>query len=228
MSDLKQDIYTYLRYPVLRVPEKPEKPWRTMAGLLLITLVAATLASLFNYTLIASGLIPGPGTTPAGEPESRWLLLAGALFLGPLMEEITFRMQLRYLWTNLIFLAFICGALLSTWTGTQWAYLVSPPVFVLLYVLYRFNLAGSISRKHQFRKKYFPFYFHFTAISFAYFHWGNFSSEAALLPFGLIYTLPQLACGLLFGYVRMRYGLLYSIVLHCCYNLLPALLLFSR
>jgi len=210
------------------VPEKPEFPVRTMAGLWLITLSAAILASVADFTLIGLGLIPKPGPSLISSIESKWMLLFGALLYGPVMEELVFRMQLRYFSASLLFLAFICGALLTAITGTKWAYLISPPIFGVLYLLYRFNLAGSLTRKHTFRKKYFPFYFHFTALAFAYFHLGNFSSGIQLLPFGLLYTLPQLTGGLIFGYVRMRYGLIYGIILHCCFNLAPAVLLFAR
>lgn len=222
-----QDSYQYLRYPVLLVPRKPVQPVRTMLVLWLLTLSLAILASVLDASLKNWELIPRPELTSTEAGQSRWAFLFGALLFGPVLEELSFRLQLRYFSTQLLFLAFLCGAIFSALTGTYWAYLVSPFFFLLFYGLYRFNLAGSIGKKHRFRTKTFPFYFHFTALAFAFFHLDPATLSWHHLPFVFLYTLPQLVAGLVFGYVRMKYGLIYAICLHCAYNVPPVVLLLS-
>lgn len=79
-----------------------------------------------------------------------------------------------------------------------------------------------------FDKKYFKIAFYVFAILFGYVHLFNFEITPKVLLFSPILVLPQIVLGLIFGYVRVRFGLLYSMLLHACYNgilIIPAALL---
>jgi len=229
MLELIKDITDYLSAPYLaRIIKKADHPWLLLTRLAVICLFAGVGGGMLSGMLVQSGLIPGPGPSALDQQKmSQTAFFFGAVIFAPLIEETIFRAQLRRFSASLLFVAFICGMLLAAITQTYWAFLITPFIFTVLFIIYRFTLAGSVTRKYQFWIKIFPWYFHFTTISFALVHLGNFEKGISLLPLGILYTLPQLAIGLVLGYARMNYGLKYSIALHALYNLsLTSLLLF--
>lgn len=230
MIDQIRALGAYLSSPYLsRIPKKAERPVAVLFNLAAICVFTGIVAGMFSTGLVKAGLIPDPGPNVLDDDKiSKAAFYLGAVFFAPLLEESIFRAQLRRFSGSLVFIAFICGAVLTAFTDTFWAFLISIPIFVILFVTYRFTLAGSVSRKYQFWERAFPWYFHFTAICFALVHLSNFEKGISLLPFGILYTLPQLAIGLILGYARMNYGLKYSMALHALYNLSLMALLLSQ
>lgn len=230
MFELLKDLGAYLRHPhIARIPEKVNEPFKLILRLVLICVIAGFGTGILSSMLVSYHLIPDPGPSVMDERNiPRAVFAIGAVIGAPLMEEFIFRAQLRRITGNLLFLSFAAGILLAALTKTNWAYLISPFIFGLLYLIYRLNFCGSLSTKYNFWVRIFPWHFHFTAICFALVHLSNFEKGVALLPLGLLYTLPQLSIGLVLGYTRMNYGLKYSIIIHSLYNLTFILLLFSK
>lgn len=230
MIGLLKDLSDYLSRPYLStIPKRIDQPFLLLFKLVAICVFAGITTGIFSGILIHSGLIPDPGPNVLDEQKiSQMAFLFAAVVLAPLMEELIFRAQLRRFSGGILFISFICGALLSALLKTSWAFLISPFIFILLFTIYRFTLAGSISRKYQFWERIFPWYFHFTALCFALVHLSNFQKGISLLPLGILYTLPQLAIGLILGYARVNYGLKYSIALHALYNLSLTLLMLAK
>lgn len=223
MRFLIEDLFSYLKYPYLTgIPAKVEEPVQLMVRLTLICLVTGVGAGLLVDRLVAFHLLASPGSSLAEHTSmSKPVLFVFAVIVAPIWEELVFRGTLRRFTASLLFISAVPGTILTELTGTAWAYLVSPFLFVILFLLYRFNLAESITRKYRFWTRLFPWYFHFTTLCFALIHLSNYEKGISLLPFGLLYTLPQLMIGLILGYTRMRYGLKYSMVLHGMYNFVP-------
>lgn len=76
--------------------------------------------------------------------------------------------------------------------------------------------------------KYFPILFYASTLAFALVHLGNFPNFAEIWPVSPLLISPQFALGLFLGFVRVRFGLLWSIGFHSAYNtivLAPLLLL---
>ena len=69
-----------------------------------------------------------------------------------------------------------------------------------------------------FSKKYFRIAFYIIAVLFGYMHIYNFPITPQVLLFSPILVLPQIVLGLVFGYIRVRFGLIYSMLLHASYN----------
>lgn len=230
MIALIKEIRTYLNYPQLvHIPKKVDHPALLLFRLMLICLFLGISAGIFGGLLVNSGLIPPPGPSVLeSNSYPEYMLLLGPIVLGPLFEELIFRAQLRRFTGNIVFISTIAGVLISAVIKSYWGFLISPVLFSILFIIYRVTVPGSVGRKFRFWNAIFPWHFHFTAICFALMHLQNFEKGIALLPLGILYTLPQLAAGLVLGFTRMNYGLKYSIVLHALYNLLPALLLFSK
>ncbi|MBB5635407.1 membrane protease YdiL (CAAX protease family) [Pedobacter cryoconitis] len=230
MLDLIHDLTSYLKQPYLaRIPQKTEKPFILLLKLALICLMAGISGGILLSILIGLKLIPSPGPSLIEKKEmAKPLLFIMAVVWAPLSEELLFRAQLRRFTGSLLFISFICGAFLSAIIKTDWAFLISPLVFIVLYLIYRYNLARSVTLKFEFWERIFPWHFHLTAICFALIHLSNFEKGISLLPLGILYTLPQLAVGLVLGYARMNYGLKYSFALHALYNFFPVLLFIAK
>ncbi|HEY0176161.1 MAG TPA: CPBP family glutamic-type intramembrane protease [Pedobacter sp.] len=230
MFGLRKALSGYLSYPGLTViPEQVQRPLNLLLKLTVICITAGVAAGLFSGMLVHLKLIPDPGPSLLENKEvSHFEFFIGAVCIAPVIEELIFRAQLRRFSASILFFSFICGVLLSSLTGTNWAFLISPVIFIPLFIIYRYTLAGSVTRKFMFWKRVFPWHFYFTAICFGLVHLGNYEKGITLLPLGIIYTLPQLAIGLVLGFTRMNYGLKYSMALHALYNLSLAVLLFSK
>lgn len=186
-------------------------------------------AGYFSDLLISFKLIPDPGPNVLdSKTMPYWAFVFAAVLVAPVMEELIFRAQLRRFTGMIFFISFICGTLLTAATHTSWAFLICPFIFAILFIIYRFTLAGSMLRKFRFWERVFPWHFHLTAVCFALVHLSNYERGIALLPLGILYTLPQLAIGLVLGFARMNYGLKYSMALHAMYNLTFAIVLFSQ
>jgi len=230
MRSLIKEVFYYLRYPWLTAIGPSSHPsFLVFFRLTLICVLTGIIAGSFSGILVRHNLIPDPGPSLLDNREvSQFQFFIAAVFIAPILEESIFRAQLRRFSAGLMFIAFVCGILLSAFTKTYWAFLISPFLFGILFIIYRFTIAGSISRKFNFWNRLFPWHFHFTALCFALVHLGNFEKGISLLPWGILYTLPQLAIGFLLGYTRMVHGLKYSIALHSLYNLCFVILLFSK
>ncbi|MET1056446.1 MAG: CPBP family glutamic-type intramembrane protease [Pedobacter sp.] len=220
----------YTKWPWINSdPGKQKEPLLTMAKLTIVCLLVGYLAGSFSQMLIHQKLIPDPGPTILDYNDVSWFhFFMGAVLLAPILEELIFRAQLKRFSGMLLFVSLIFGALLSAIVKTYWALLISPLIFGILFITYRFTLAGSVTRKFRFWKRVFPWHFHLTAVCFALLHLANFEKGIALLPLGLLYTLPQLSIGLMLGFTRMIYGLKYSIILHSLYNLFFVIVLFLQ
>lgn len=106
-----------------------------------------------------------------------------------------------------------------------------------LYIIFAAVVMGPIVEEIIFRgplvfikKKYFKIGFYTLAFLFGYLHIFNFDITPKLLLMSPILLLPQLVLGFVFGYIRVRLGLIYSIALHMCYNgvlTIPAVLALS-
>ncbi|WGD34626.1 CPBP family intramembrane metalloprotease [Olleya sp. YS] len=108
------------------------------------------------------------------------------------------------------------------------------PVYILLTavilapIIEEFIFRGPLT---LFSKKYFKLGFYVLAIVFGYVHLFNFEITTKILVLSPLFVAPQIIIGLVFGYVRVRLGLVYSILLHGCYNgvlMIPAVLFMEQ
>lgn len=67
-------------------------------------------------------------------------------------------------------------------------------------------------------KKTFKIAFYLLTIIFGFIHITNFEINTNTLLFSPLLILPQLVVGFYFGFIRVRFGLIWSIFLHGTYN----------
>ncbi len=74
----------------------------------------------------------------------------------------------------------------------------------------------------------FAYVFYILTLSFGFYHLTNFKITTTTLLFSPLLVAPQISVGIFLGYIRVRFGLIWSISLHAAYNLVlvgPVLLL---
>jgi membrane protease YdiL (CAAX protease family) len=75
---------------------------------------------------------------------------------------------------------------------------------------------------------YFKYAFYMSVLLFGVVHIFNFQGDAQLYFFAPLLIAPQLIAGIFLGYIRVKLGLKWSILLHASYNTIligPVLLL---
>ncbi len=66
--------------------------------------------------------------------------------------------------------------------------------------------------------KVFRYIFYVFALAFGYIHLFNYQVDLQILLFSPILVAPQIVLGLIFGFVRIRFGLPWTILMHGVYN----------
>ena len=158
------------------------------------------------------------------------LLLVGVIVL-PLLEELIFRLPLLfkplYQVTSIILGAYcILFLSLRSHTGLDpWLCIFYSMVVSIALGIYCYHILKRYEQKAKFLfKKYFVFIFYFSVCSFGFLHITNYHVETRLLPFLFLLTLPQIISAFILGYLRIRYGLLYSYALHGMVNFFPLII----
>jgi hypothetical protein len=67
-------------------------------------------------------------------------------------------------------------------------------------------------------RRYYVFLFYFTAIIFGYVHYTNIKGLTPADPVFIFYIISQIFTGISLGYLRVKYGLVYSILFHAGFN----------
>ena len=70
------------------------------------------------------------------------------------------------------------------------------------------------------KSHFFPYVFYVFTLIFAFYHILNFEFTTTTLWLSSLLVAPQFCVGLFLGYLRVRFGLLWSIALHAAYNLI--------
>lgn len=164
-----------------------------------------------------------------------WQMVLAAGLIGPLLEELAFRAHLRF--SRVLFSLSIGAA--TYYVLTQAVYglrthdletavgiriggtlLVGVLGFLALRSIPAIERGLAAVWRAQFR-----WIFWVVAIAFGLAHLGRYDLHWEHLPFVPIIILPQVLSALIYGVVRMRFGLSYSIGIHAFANSLPILLL---
>ncbi len=146
--------------------------------------------------------------------ENVWDFILTAVICAPVFEELLFRLPLRMnritmgISTLLIFVVGVLTVIRGT-EGTLILFLV--PLLVVLILLYL-------------KKIPFKYVFYLSALLFGLAHFYNYTGESYFM---LFFTIAVFVFyGTVLGFIRMKYGIQYSILLHMlinCLGILPRL-----
>lgn len=146
------------------------------------------------------------------------------LIVAPILEEIMFRLPLKFNRINLFislltfyfFFYLRYAGLYASFLGPQ---LITTIFFVALCWFVVYYLCKNSFYKTIFTK-YFGVLFYLLAITFGLLHITNFIEFVPqnLIFFSPIFAFHQVIMGLFLGYLRVKKGLIWSIALHVCFN----------
>jgi hypothetical protein len=149
------------------------------------------------------------------------------LLLGPLVEELIFRLPLVFSKINIL-LAGNCLILLLV--GGKFSNLFTLDLNMLCklasIILFTFICINYFTQLRTIIIKFYKYYFYSIVIAFALIHTQNYSEipieDTFLIP---LLIIPQVLMGIFFGYIRVKNGFLWAVGLHSLINF-PAVLIY--
>jgi len=199
--------------------------------LLIITLLIGLLSKIIFQDAIVNDIV---ADYSSGELQkyisSPWLLFFILLLIFPIIEEISYRLFLTSY--NPIFisisLSLIVGDFVSLLFDIQFLYTEHLHVNYLIVLFFHvfisipfFIVFFSLTKKNtikQFWNKYFPYIFYAAAFLFAIVHLQVLSFSHFNIFLFILSISPFFVFGLGLGFIRIRYGFKYSVLLHIVVN----------
>ncbi|MEO5911064.1 MAG: CPBP family glutamic-type intramembrane protease [Pelobium sp.] len=228
MNKVLNDFLQYVKKPDPFIKEDKAKVFfNQLFPLVIIALCFSFCSVMFTSILEQLHLIRKlPDFELFKLKEKKILLFFMVVVFAPIVEELIFRYQLKsYRLAILLYFLFLAGMLYRL-TSVFLLFAILTPVFILCLFVYLAMNKNSFQR-FKIINLTFPSHFYLTAICFGLVHISNYSNP---LDYGfpiILLVLPQLFIGLILGYVRMRFGLSKSIIMHAGYNFIPALTLLA-
>lgn len=145
-------------------------------------------------------------------------MIFGAI-VAPILEECVFRWQLRKPKVSFWFVIVSMAILISSFTSNEYAKFFIFTSFFAAGLVF-FLVIGKLRRVKavKFFRRYYIFLFYYTAVIFGYVHITNIKGLTIFDPSFVIYIISQVFGGLSMGYIRVKYGLGYSILIHGLFN----------
>ena len=202
LDNLKQtftDLISFLKNPIdeagpeLSVAEK----FKTLIYLLIIEIPIMGVLVLLISGLETLGLIDADKHKILDMIKSYpvILLLILTVIVGPLIEELIFRLYLRY--KDNYALRFLISIVSLTGVRNKQK---AEKFFISLW------------------EKRYKFIFYFSAVIFGVIHISNYEFSYAILLLSPILVAPQIILGLIIGYLRIRNGFVLGLLLHSLHN----------
>ncbi|WP_409013947.1 type II CAAX prenyl endopeptidase Rce1 family protein [Dyadobacter sp. CY356] len=144
--------------------------------------------------------------------------------VAPIIEEISFRLCLRYSSWNL-------SLMIGCWIYTILAQIIKSKVsfwgnFIFMYPIMALPIVYFFLEKCKIMNSAFDNFwsvnsrpiFYLSVVLFAFSHTFNFEVDLLTLIMIPILTLPQAIMGVILSYTRLKFGIIYSICLHIIFN----------
>ena len=156
-------------------------------------------------------------TGATSDLKNTWTIYLFIVIIAPISEEIVFRYGLRYSKTVISCLICLPFYWIIKHTVSE-NYIPLAIGFSLLFILIlRFSLKPFDIQLEKLWTRGFPFFFHVFAITFGLIHLSNYSNiNNYFLAIPLVSS--QIVSGYVFGFIRMKFGLIYSMGLHSVWN----------
>lgn len=202
--------------------------------LLVLELPLMFIAGQMQQFLFKNGLVSSEGHLAKEfmHGNSPLLIVALMIVILPFIEELIFRLPLRFKRAYLIPFIITCISFMGynflKIMGTHILIAIFISIFstvVIFLALYNHRISERF--EHIWSSNY-RAVFYAVASLFALYHLTNFKFSISLLIFAPIVVLPQFIGGLFMGFLRVKQGLLWGFFLHALHNaffVLPVLLM---
>ncbi|VDH03539.1 Uncharacterised protein [Bergeyella zoohelcum] len=188
-------------------------------GVLFSFLILAIIFSFF-------GMLKSDGEVTSGIekkfPDGIRILLV--CIIAPVLEELIFRLPLKINKINLsislvcfsLFMFFLMKSNFPQNDILRYLFVCILFFSCLYLILYRYNDVNAFLKNH------YIIFLHLLTISFCLAHFGNYNFKTkSIVPYLIMFSV--LLNGYLFSYVRLRFGIQYSIFIHMFHNTLVTL-----
>lgn len=205
------------------------KMYRTV--LLFVVSFPLTLILTIVITYITNGSVK----TYESVNDYNFTLFILACLIIPLIEEIAFRLPLRYSKINLSFSIAVLSFyvinyffILKDHFDTENHFLLRIAISIVAGITsYLLCMKYSDSFLNLFKKKY-SIIFYFFSVLFAIMHISNYEFTLETLLLTPIITLPKLISSFIEGFIRIKYGFIYSLLLHSLHNMIPFFIISTK
>jgi hypothetical protein len=187
-------------------------------------LLICSLIIVYGLTIVLQMFINQPASKVNDLSFAKLILFA--LLLAPLFEELVFRLSLIYSKLNLsISLSLAIASIITsvfdirllTWFGGVTFFLA----FCVLYIVLN-NLTTFQIKIEGFWEKYFILVFYILTFLFGIFHMANYQLNSfSALTLAFVFSIPQIIGALFLGFVRIRLGFIWAVILHVLFNAVP-------
>jgi hypothetical protein len=197
----------------------------SITGAYVILLILKSVFIYYGFILLSTLLIILPILVLDLAPDRIYVsipLTFKVLFIAPLMEELAFRLPLRYSPKN-IFIAF--GTLLFLFMNIRFNVYISLFFGTLIALIPALNIISqnSLEQIKYYFFKYYKFIFYFLSLSFGMLHLYTFTNLNILqLGIAPLFVINQIFMGLFLSFTRVKYehGFFYCVVIHILINMI--------
>jgi len=154
--------------------------------------------------------------------DKNWMNYLMIVAFAPIFEELTFRYALRFSKTAIAIMLVMVVWLIARFTvkSNQDIALIVGIAFTLIPVI-RLAIKPFDNQLEKQWIRFFPFIFHLSAIIFGLMHLTNFEHiNNYFLAIPLVSS--QFVSGYVLGFIRMKFGLIYSMGLHAVWNFITS------
>lgn len=221
-------FFSYIINPAYQETQEQTSKFKKLLSLLLLALVFNVIIIIARTFLINKGIIPELFMKNSNPLAGFLFYPLVVLIISPIVEELGFRLFLIPNRINIsislsILLYFLSYFIFPFFMYEINIYLLIP--LILFIILLLLTIKSSITNLlNSFIKNHFKIIFYSSTLIFTLIHLNNFWIEKGHIIWLPLVFLPYLMLGLVFGYIRVLFGIKYSILLHFIYNLFPFIL----
>nr|WP_315417734.1 CPBP family glutamic-type intramembrane protease [uncultured Pedobacter sp.] len=227
MIETLSAFWDFLKKPKLLKLSKDNKSlWRDLLWLLLLDLIFAGIVMGIYYILVHFKVIK-EYVQEIDILEKYGLTVTFLLvcIFVPVLEEFLFRWHLRKKYLSIYFACFTLGLISNYFIKS--IFLTWPVYIFFLFValiVHGYFKRLDIRKRLVFQQKSFGYLFYYAAIIFGLTHLGNIKGLTLSDPTFILFVISQIFTGISLGFIRIKYGLGYSMLLHGFFNFILLLL----
>lgn len=221
MLESLSSYWQYLKYPrLLALCTDKKMLWRDLSSLLILYIAFTSLIGGMYYSLLHFKLIREYEEFDIFKYGFPLAMFFGVVF-APISEELLFRWQLRNPKWSILFLLISVEIVAWTFVKSDYAlFFIGLGLLVIGLVAVMAMDKLTRLKKVKIFRSYYVFLFYYTAILFGYIHITNTKGLTLADPSFILYISSQIFGGLSMGYLRVKYGLKYGILLHAIFNMI--------
>lgn len=222
-----KEFYYYILNPTNTNVQIETSKFRKLFSLLLLAIVFNGIIIITRTFLINKGIIPQLFMKNSNPLAGFLFFPLVVLIISPVVEELGFRLffipnRVNIAISSSVLLYFLSYLLFPFFMFEINIYLIIPLISFIIIILITIK-KSIIEFIKSFITSHFRYIFYLSTLLFTSVHLLNFWIDKGHIIWLPLIFLPYLMLGFVFGYIRVLFGIKYSILLHFIYNLFTML-----